>query len=311
MYAIEIKDLVKNYNGFLAVDNISLKIKRGEIYGLLGPNGAGKSTTINILSGLLKQTSGEIKINGVDVSKSMKGQNKVLGLVPQDIALYKSFTAEENLKFFGELYGLRGKKLKERVESALEFTGLTDVRKKISKEFSGGMLRRLNIACALVHRPEILIMDEPTVGIDPQSRNHILNSVRELNKKGVTIIYTTHYMEEVEAICTEIGIIDHGKLIVNGTKEELKNLVCDKKKLIVSLQDIKSLDINTILNINGVVDVDFCENEIIISSNKEANNLEDIIKTLNSLNSEIINIKYEEVNLEQVFLTLTGRTLRE
>ncbi|MGL5478804.1 MAG: ABC transporter ATP-binding protein [Clostridium sp.] len=311
MYAIEIKDLVKNYNGFLAVDNISLKIKRGEIYGLLGPNGAGKSTTINILSGLLKQTSGEIKINGVDVSKSMKGQNKVLGLVPQDIALYKSFTAEENLKFFGELYGLRGKKLKERVESALEFTGLIDVRKKISKEFSGGMLRRLNIACALVHRPEILIMDEPTVGIDPQSRNHILNSVRELNKKGVTIIYTTHYMEEVEAICTEIGIIDHGKLIVNGTKEELKNLVCDKKKLIVSLQDIKSLDINTILNINGVVDVDFCENEIIISSNKEANNLEDIIKTLNSSNSEIINIKYEEVNLEQVFLTLTGRTLRE
>ncbi|WP_194191310.1 ABC transporter ATP-binding protein [Clostridium chrysemydis] len=311
MYAIEIKDLVKNYNGFLAVDNISLKIKRGEIYGLLGPNGAGKSTTINILSGLLKQTSGEIKINGVDVSKSMKGQNKVLGLVPQDIALYKSFTAEENLKFFGELYGLRGKKLKERVDSALEFTGLTDVRKKISKEFSGGMLRRLNIACALVHRPEILIMDEPTVGIDPQSRNHILNSVRELNKKGVTIIYTTHYMEEVEAICTEIGIIDHGKLIVNGTKEELKNLVCDKKKLIVSLQDIKSLDINTILNINGVVDVDFCENEIIISSNKEANNLEDIIKTLNSSNSEIINIKYEEVNLEQVFLTLTGRTLRE
>lgn len=311
MYAIEIKDLVKNYNGFLAVDNISLKIKRGEIYGLLGPNGAGKSTTINILSGLLKQTSGEIKINGVDVSKSMKGQNNVLGLVPQDIALYKSFTAEENLKFFGELYGLRGKKLKERVESALEFTGLIDVRKKISKEFSGGMLRRLNIACALVHRPEILIMDEPTVGIDPQSRNHILNSVRELNKKGVTIIYTTHYMEEVEAICTEIGIIDHGKLIVNGTKEELKNLVCDKKKLIVSLQDIKSLDINTILNINGVVDVDFCENEIIISSNKEANNLEDIIKTLNSSNSEIINIKYEEVNLEQVFLTLTGRTLRE
>lgn len=311
MYAIEIKDLVKNYNGFLAVDNISLKIKRGEIYGLLGPNGAGKSTTINILSGLLEQTSGEIKINGVDVSKSMKGQNKVLGIVPQDIALYKSFTAEENLKFFGELYGLRGKKLKERVESALEFTGLIDVRKKISKEFSGGMLRRLNIACALVHRPEILIMDEPTVGIDPQSRNHILNSVRELNKKGVTIIYTTHYMEEVEAICTEIGIIDHGKLIVNGTKEELKNLVCDKKKLIVSLQDIKSLDINTILNINGVVDVDFCENEIIISSNKEANNLEDIIKTLNSSNSEIINIKYEEVNLEQVFLTLTGRTLRE
>lgn len=311
MYAIEIKDLVKNYNGFLAVDNISLNIKKGEIYGLLGPNGAGKSTTINILSGLLKQTSGEIKINGVDVSKSMKGQNKVLGLVPQDIALYKSFTAEENLKFFGELYGLRGEKLKERVESALDFTGLTDVRKKISKEFSGGMLRRLNIACALVHRPEILIMDEPTVGIDPQSRNHILNSVRELNKKGVTIIYTTHYMEEVEAICTEIGIIDHGKLIVNGTKEELKNLVCDKKKLIISLQDIKSLDINTILNINGVVDVDFCENEIIVSSNKEANNLEDIIKTLNSSNSEIINIKYEEVNLEQVFLTLTGRTLRE
>lgn len=311
MYAIEIKDLVKKYGDFLAVDNISLKIEKGRIYGLLGPNGAGKSTAINIICGLIRGTSGNIIMNGVDITKSMKGQNKKIGLVPQEVALYWDFTAEENLKFFGEIYGLKGSILKERVEEALEFTGLMDVRKKLAKEFSGGMLRRLNIACALVHRPEIIIMDEPTVGIDPQSRNHILQSVKKLNEKGVTIIYTTHYMEEVETLCEEIAIIDHGKVIVQGTKEELKNIVSDTRNLHLLVDNGAIIEINELKKVKGVQEVLINENEIKIASSKEVNNLSNIIDKVNELGVNIFDIGYKEITLETVFLTLTGRSLRD
>lgn len=311
MYAIEIKDLVKKYGDFLAVDNISLKIEKGRIYGLLGPNGAGKSTTINIICGLIRGTSGSIIMNGVDITKRMKGQNKKIGLVPQEVALYWDFTAEENLKFFGEIYGLKGAVLKERVDEALEFTGLTDVRKKLAKEFSGGMLRRLNIACALVHRPEIIIMDEPTVGIDPQSRNHILQSVKKLNEKGVTIIYTTHYMEEVETLCEEIAIIDHGKVIVQGTKEELKNIVSETRNLHLLVDNGAIIEINELKKVKGVQEVLISENEIKIASSKEVNNLSNIIDKVNELGANIFDIGYKEITLETVFLTLTGRSLRD
>ncbi len=311
MYAIEIKDLVKKYGDFLAVDNISLKIEKGRIYGLLGPNGAGKSTTINIICGLIRGTSGSIIMNGVDITKRMKGQNKKIGLVPQEVALYWDFTAEENLKFFGEIYGLKGAVLKERVGEALEFTGLTDVRKKLAKEFSGGMLRRLNIACALVHRPEIIIMDEPTVGIDPQSRNHILQSVKKLNEKGVTIIYTTHYMEEVETLCEEIAIIDHGKVIVQGTKEELKNIVSETRNLHLLVDNGAIIEINELKKVKGVQEVLISENEIKIASSKEVNNLSNIIDKVNELGANIFDIGYKEITLETVFLTLTGRSLRD
>ncbi|MGG7076641.1 ABC transporter ATP-binding protein [Clostridium sardiniense] len=311
MYAIEIKDLVKKYGDFLAVDNISLKIEKGRIYGLLGPNGAGKSTTINIICGLIRGTSGSIIMNGVDITKNMKGQNKKIGLVPQEVALYWDFTAEENLKFFGEIYGLKGSVLKERVEEALEFTGLMDVRKKLAKEFSGGMLRRLNIACALVHRPEIIIMDEPTVGIDPQSRNHILQSVKKLNEKGVTIIYTTHYMEEVETLCEEIAIIDHGKVIVQGTKDELKNIVSETRNLHLLVDNGAIIEINELKKVKGVQEVLINENEIKIASSKEVNNLSNIIDKVNELGANIFDIGYKEITLETVFLTLTGRSLRD
>lgn len=311
MYAIEIKDLVKKYGDFLAVDNISLKIERGRIYGLLGPNGAGKSTAINIICGLIRGTSGNIIMNGVDITKNMKGQNKRIGLVPQEVALYWDFTAEENLKFFGEIYGLKGSVLKERVEEALEFTGLMDVKKKLAKEFSGGMLRRLNIACALVHRPEIIIMDEPTVGIDPQSRNHILQSVKKLNEKGVTIIYTTHYMEEVETLCEEIAIIDHGKVIVQGTKEELKNIVSETRNLHLLVDNGAIIEINELKKVKGVQEVLINENEIKIASSKEVNNLSNIIDKVNELGANIFDIGYKDITLETVFLTLTGRSLRD
>lgn len=227
MFAVEFKDLSKKFDDTLVLNNISLKIKEGKIYGLLGPNGAGKSTTISIICGLLKITSGEVKIFDVDVSKNMKDQNKKIGYIPQDISVYLELTAYENLKFFGELYGLKGEKLLERIEYALEFTGLSDVKNKVCGKFSGGMKRRLNIACAILHNPSIVIMDEPTVGIDPQSRNKILESVKKLNESGTTIIYTTHYMEEAEALCDEIGIIDHGNIIVTGSTQELKEIISE------------------------------------------------------------------------------------
>lgn len=311
MYAIEIKNLVKKYSDFLAVDNISLKIEKGRIYGLLGPNGAGKSTTINIICGLLNSTSGWIKINDVDVTKSMKEQNKLMGVVPQEVALYKTFTAEENLKLFGEIYGLRGEELKENINYALEFTGLSDVRKKLAKEFSGGMLRRLNIACAIVHKPEIIIMDEPTVGIDPQSRNHILNAVKKLNKEGATIIYTTHYMEEAETLCDEIAIIDNGKVIVKGSTDELKNLVSDKSSLSLTVNDGSLINKEEIKCISGVKNVFIKENVIKVDSMKDINNLSKIISKVNDNGANILDIGYKEITLETVFLTLTGRSLRD
>lgn len=311
MKVIEIKDLVKKYDDIIAVDNINLSIEEGEIYGILGPNGAGKSTTISLICSLLFPTSGEIKVFGEDIRKNLKGIKKYLGLVPQNIALYKDFTAYENVKFFGELYGLRGKKLNEAIDNALEFTGLLDVKKKKAEKFSGGMLRRLNIACAIVHRPKILIMDEPTVGIDPQSRNNIMQAVKKLNREGVTIIYTTHYMEEAESICSKIAIIDKGKIIVEGTNEELKDIVSDKKIFSVGVDDIYKVNIETLGNIEGVLDVSIDNNNVIITSAKEVNNISEIIKEISTEDLKINDLGFKEITLETVFLSLTGKKLRD
>ncbi|MGL4656347.1 MAG: ABC transporter ATP-binding protein [Sarcina sp.] len=310
MFAIEINELNKKFGDFVAVNNLSLKIKKGEIYGLLGPNGAGKSTTIGIICGLLKPTSGKISILNTDVTKRMKGQNKKIGFVPQDISVYSDLTAYENLKFFGQLYGLKGSKLEERIEFALEFTGLSDVRKKLAKEFSGGMKRRLNIGCAILHEPEIVIMDEPTVGIDPQSRNSILEAVKKLNESGVTIIYTTHYMEEVESICSEIAIIDHGNVIVSGNKDELKSIVSEHNILEISLNK-EDINLDGLSDISGVAKFDYKGNKVTIFSDKDVNNLNNIIDFFSTKDVKIENIGFKEINLETVFLSLTGRSLRD
>lgn len=311
MKVIEIKDLVKKYGDFIAVDNINLSIEKGEIYGLLGPNGAGKSTTISILCSLLFQTSGTVKVLGEDTKKNNREVKKNLGLVPQEIAVYSNFTAYENVKLFGELYGLRGDRLKERINKTLEFVGLLDVKDNIANTFSGGMLRRLNIACAIVHEPKIIIMDEPTVGIDPQSRNHILSAVKKLNKSGTTIIYTTHYMEEAEALCSKIAIIDKGRIIALGAKEELKDMINDKKSLSVKLDDIYKINLKDIEGIRGVSEVLVNDNTITVNTNKEVNNLDLIIKVINNNGAKILDLRYKEVTLETVFLTLTGRRLRD
>ena len=311
MKIIEIKDLVKKYDDILAVDNINLSIEEGEIYGILGPNGAGKSTTISLICSLLFPTSGEIKILGKDIRKNTKNIKKQLGLVPQNIALYKDFTAYENVRFFGELYGLRGKELNEAIDRALEFTGLLDVKKKKAEEFSGGMLRRLNIACAIVHSPKILIMDEPTVGIDPQSRNNIMQAVKKLNRNGVTIIYTTHYMEEAEILCTKIAIIDRGKIIVEGTKEELKDIVSDKKVFNIGVDDVYKVNLEALRVIEGVLDISINDNNVIITSAKEVNNINKIMKEISNEDVKINDLGFKEITLETVFLSLTGKKLRD
>lgn len=307
MFIIETENLVKKYGKHAAVDNVSLKVGEGEVFGLLGPNGAGKSTTISLICGLLNPTAGNVKLFGKNVAEA----KSMLGFVPQNIALYDTFTAYENVKFFGELYGLSGKQLESNIIDALKFVELLDVKRKKAKTFSGGMLRRLNIACALVHHPKVIIMDEPTVGIDPQSRNHILESVRRLNENGVTVIYTTHYMEEIEAICNKIAIMDHGKIIAQGSKKELKDLINDKTSLRVVVDDGFKLDVNEIKGINGVINVDAQENVIEIASKKEVENLNLIIDNILKKNTKIRDIGYKEVTLETVFLSLTGRKLRD
>lgn len=222
-YILKVKELEKNYGERKAVKGISFNVKAGEILGFLGPNGAGKSTSINMISTVVDYDKGSIFFLDKDVKTNENYLKKNLGVVPQDIAVFSDLSAYSNIKFFCSLYGFKGKELKENVEEALNFVGLWDRRKDLPSKFSGGMKRRLNIACAIAHRPRLLIMDEPTVGIDPQSRNNILDTVKKLNESGTTIIYTSHYMEEVEHICTNLIIMDEGHIIEEGTKEQLKS----------------------------------------------------------------------------------------
>lgn len=235
---LRIENLHKQYGDRLAVNDMSLEIKEGEVFGLLGPNGAGKSTTMNMICSLIKPTSGKIELFGMDTHKDMKKIKPLIGYIPQELAIHGNLKAWENLELFTSLYGIKGKELKTAIEVSLEFVGLTERRNSFAKDFSGGMKRRLNIACALGHKPQLLIFDEPTVGIDPQSRNFILEKIKYANELGSTVIYTSHYMEEVEAICTRIGIVDGGKIIALGTKKELVRLITDKSDGSISLEEV-------------------------------------------------------------------------
>lgn len=280
MNVLEIHHLTKKFGDFVAVDNISLSIEEGEIFGLLGANGAGKSTTIHMISSLLRSNEGEITILGKNIAKHRKFAKMNIGIVPQDLAIYEDLTAYANVKFFAGLYGLRGAHLHNRVEEALQFVGLSDKHKSFPKNFSGGMKRRLNIACAIAHRPKLIIMDEPTVGIDPHSRNYILESVKKLNAMGCTIIYTSHYMEEVEEICTRIAIVDHGKIIAEGTKEQLKSIITNTKDIQVVLKSAENIDIGELKTISGVEAAVLEDNTIKINSDAGVNNLNQIIEKL-------------------------------
>lgn len=222
---LKTSDLTKKYGSKTVVDGLNLEIRRGEIFGLLGPNGAGKSTTMNMICSIVRPTAGKVELFGKELHANKKEVIKKIGYIPQDLAIHGDLKAWENAELFISLYGIKGEKLKNAVNSSLEYVGLLDRRNDFAKTFSGGMKRRLNIACAIGHDPELLIFDEPTVGIDPQSRNFILEKIKESNEKGATVIYTSHYMEEIEAICTRIAIMDNGKVIACGTSSELKKMV--------------------------------------------------------------------------------------
>ena len=235
---LKLSGLTKKFDSRTAVDHISLDIREGEIFGLLGPNGAGKSTTLNMVCSLPKPTSGSIEAFGMDAAKNMNKIKRRIGYIPQDLAIHGNLKAWENVELFTSLYGIKGKELKAAIDDSLEFVGLLDRRNSYAKTFSGGMKRRLNIACAIGHKPDLMIFDEPTVGIDPQSRNFILEKIRQANESGATVIYTSHYMEEVEAICTRIAIMDGGKIIATGTREELVRLVSDDESANITLEEV-------------------------------------------------------------------------
>jgi ABC-2 type transport system ATP-binding protein len=309
---VRFEEVTKKFGDLAAVDKMTLHIEEGEIFGLLGPNGAGKSTAINMVTGLLAMTKGEIHVLGRNVRKEPMFTKRNTGIVPQDIAIYEDLTSLENVKFFASLYGLRGAELTKAAEEALEFTGLSDKAGSYPRGFSGGMKRRLNIACAIAHKPKVIIMDEPTVGIDPQSRNHILQSVKKLNESGCTIIYTSHYMEEVEEICTRVAIMDHGKVIALGTPDELKTLITDTNTVWITVLDgISLIKEDKIKQIPGVTNIDFDGNTVRISSAREVNNLDKIISCFTSDGISIKAVESKTPDLETVFLSLTGRRLRD
>ncbi len=311
MNLLSVKNLTKKYDDMIAVDNISFHVEKGDILGLVGPNGAGKSTAINMISGLLIPNEGEIFFED---NIAFKNWHPNIGLVPQDLAIYPDLSAEENVSFFAALYGLSNAELKFRVHEALKTVGLENQKNKRVDKFSGGMKRRINIACAIAHNPKLIIMDEPTVGIDPQSRNFILDSIRKLQQKGTTIIYTSHYMEEVEEICNKILLIDHGKIVLTGTIDEIKSKYKKGKVLVISI-DTKEFDftnlkekLQDILGINEVIKK---ANIITLYCNENMNDYASIFQILKQSKINIIGIENKTPKLEEVFLSLTGKGLRD
>ncbi len=309
---LELINLTKQYGSNMAVDHITLKVENGEIFGLLGPNGAGKSTVVSMISTVKTPTEGEIKVKDKSLSRFPMEAKKVMGIVPQDIALYEALSAKDNLELFGSLYGLSRNENKKKVEEVLDIIELSDKRNQVVGEFSGGMKRRVNIGVALMNNPELLILDEPTVGIDPQSRNHILETVKRLNKdRGMTVIYTSHYMEEVEFLCKRVAIVDNGKLIALGTKEELKDKMNVSDTLTVSFQNAPDGILPEISTIYGVKRAEIGSNKIRLLIHPAVKNVMDIIDSLRSIGIQITGFKFEEVNLESIFLQITGKSLRE
>lgn len=308
---IEIKRLVKRYKDNYAVNGVDLCIKEGEVFGFLGPNGAGKSTTLNVLIGLISCNEGSIKIFGKEFTGREREIRREIGYVPQDLAFFEELNAYDNVTYWGKLYGLRGKELKEAVKEALERVGLWERRKDQAKKYSGGMKRRLNIACAIVHHPKILLMDEPTVGVDPQSRNSILDSIRELNKEGTTVIYTSHYMEEIEAICTNVAIMDFGKIIAMGTVEELIASASTTSRMSLHFKKVDDKLLQLLRKHPAVLSCERQGDTLDVTLGKGEWTFSSLVTELSQAGFEIIGAEIEKPSLESVFLQLTGKKLRD
>ncbi|RKL68157.1 export ABC transporter ATP-binding protein [Salipaludibacillus neizhouensis] len=309
---LETEVLSKVFKGKVAVDGVSLYLDKGESVGLLGPNGAGKSTTISMMSSLIKPTSGDVKLHGKSVVNDPDSIRKVLGMVPQEIALYEELTAYENLKFFGRIYGLKGEVLKKAIQNILELVGLEDRQKEVISTYSGGMKRRINMAVAMLHDPEVLIMDEPTVGVDPQSRSHILEMVRKLNReKGLTVLYTSHYMEEVERLCDRVYIMDYGKVIASGTKEELKSILSGEETIWIDLDRGSPNLVMELQGFEGIQQSTETEKGLKLIVPKGSKLLGKVFQAAERHEVQILNVNVQIPTLEDVFLHLTGRKLRD
>ncbi|MDT8861849.1 ABC transporter ATP-binding protein [Alkalihalobacillus sp. MEB130] len=310
MAIVHMKNIVKRYGSHVALDHVDLDIGEGEILGLLGPNGAGKTTLIHALAGIVGFDSGEINVFGKEQQTNLMDIKRQIGLVTQEITLFTDLSARENLEFFGGIYGLKGETLKERIDETLAFVGLTEHASKLPTKFSGGMQRRLNIACALVHEPKFLIMDEPTVGIDPQSRNHILEAIRKLNEQGTTILYTTHYMEEVQNLATRVVIMDQGHVIADGTIPELVRKIQHEEKIKLEVAEPSDMLLEKLRKLEGVKQVSLHGKEIHIISQVGAGNLDRALSIAKDFGG-ILSVSAEKPTLEDVFLTLTGKRLRD
>jgi ABC-2 type transport system ATP-binding protein len=306
---LEVLDLQQRYGSTVALQGVRFEVGEGEMFGLLGPNGAGKTTLLSILAGLRRANGGAARILGHDVRPGNHSLARLIGIVPQDLALYGELTARENLDFFGELYGLRGAALRRRTDEVLTDVGLTDRAERRVETFSGGMKRRLNLGVALMHRPRLLMLDEPTTGVDPQSRKHIFESVRRLNTEGMTIVYTSHYMEEVQALCQRIGIMDHGRLIACDTLPALL-------RQLSGLIRFRTLELTPALRerIKALPDVRLLENDsqtVELECPDVKETLVRLVAVLNEQKVELLGLETEEPNLERVFLHLTGHALRD
>ena len=309
---IEIKDVTKSYGRQKVLQNVSFEIMEGELFGLLGPNGAGKSTLIDILTGIQSMDSGDIFINGKSIKTDKVEIRKHLGLVPQDIALLEELNAVDNLEYFGGLYGLAGQELKSQIEKLLEVAGLTDKKKEKVKNYSGGMKRRLNIAVAMLHNPSILILDEPTVGVDAQSRQHIFDHIQSLAEQGTTILYTSHYMEEIETLCKRVFILDLGEEVAYGTKEEVKKLVGHTQTVALTLDRVPA-GFNEVLknSENGIQYVTVDGQDMALTIDQTIFSMMKLIEQVEQAQLVIKSINVKETTLEEAFLQLTGKTLRD
>lgn len=308
---LKVENLYKSFGKINAVDGVSFEVNRGDVFGLLGPNGAGKSTTISMISTLLDPSSGEILYDGKSIFDNKKSVRQKLGVVPQEIALYPTLSGYENLRFWGSIYGLKGPLLKKRIEEVSDIIELNDRLKDRVDKYSGGMKRRLNIGAALLHMPEMLIMDEPTVGIDPQSRNHILDTVLKLNKQGITIIYTSHYMEEVEYLCNKVCVMDEGKIIASGSQDELVEMIREKTQINVKLNRVDEGISEKLKKIKGVSDARISDDTVVLHSENADTLLAEIALKVSESGMRIQAIDVKKPNLEAVFLHLTGKALRD
>ena len=308
---IEIKDLIKRYKDNFAVNGVDLCIEEGEIFGLLGPNGAGKSTTLGCLIGLIQSDSGSIRIFDKKFTGEEREIRREIGYVPQDLAFFEELSALDNVTYWGRIHGLRGVTLKASVQEALERVGLWERRKEQSKNYSGGMKRRLNIACAIVHHPKILLMDEPTVGVDPQSRNSILDTIRELNRNGTTVIYTSHYMEEIEAICSKVAIMDFGKVIAIGTVDELIATAAATTRMTLRFREVTKELLQFLRQMPSVISCERHKENVDLTVRQDDWTFSSLVSHFSEAGYEIIGAEIEKPSLESVFLQLTGKKLRD